>query len=63
MHMTMCKRELVGICGIHMELSLVPCDDLAGWVGAGGRKVQEAGDMCIHIAGSGCCSAEMITAL
>ena len=42
---------------------MVPCDDLVGWVGAGGRKVQEGGDICIHRAGPGCCRAETITAL
>ena len=33
---------------------MVPCDDLVGWGGAGGRKVQEGGDICIHRAGPGC---------
>ena len=41
---------------MHMELSLVFCDDLEGWgEGWGGREVQEEGDICIHIADSlGC---------
>ena len=43
---------------MHMELSLVFCDDLEGWgEGWGGREVQEEGDICIHIADSLHCIA------
>ena len=39
-------------------------DDLDGWAGGtGGRKVQEEGDTCIHIADSFCGSAETSTTL
>ena len=32
---------------------------LCDWDGVGGgREVQEGGDICIHIAGSHCCTAE-----
>ena len=40
--------------------SLVLCDNLDGW---GGREAHEGGDICIHIAGSLCCTAENNRAL
>ena len=40
------------------------CGDLKGWGGEwGGRKAQEGGDICIHIADSCCCMAETNTTL
>ena len=40
------------------------CGDLKGWGGEwGGRKAQEGGDICKHIAGSCCCTAETNTTL
>ena len=42
----------------HRGLSSVLCDDLEGWMGDG-REVQ--GDICIHIADSRCCTAEINT--
>ena len=42
------------------KLSLVLCDNLEGWDGVGGgREVQEGGDMCIPMADSCWCMAEM----
>lgn len=40
------------------------CDDLAGWDESGwsGRKDQEGGDICIHMADSCGCIAEINTA-
>ena len=38
----------------HRELSSVLCDDPEGRDRDGGREVQEAGAICIHIADS-CC--------
>ena len=38
------------------------CDDLDGWDG-GGREAQEGGDICIHIADSLHCVAEINTTL
>ena len=46
-----------------MVLSSVLCDDLERWDGGSGREVQEAGDMCIGIDGSLCCTAETNTTL
>ena len=38
------------------------CDDLEGWDGVeGGREVQEGGDICIPMADSWCCTAEINT--
>ena len=37
------------------------CDGLEGWVGGGGRQAQEGGDICIYIADSHCCTAEIKT--
>ena len=37
------------------------CDDLEGWDGVGGRKTQERGHICIHIANSCCYTAETNT--
>ena len=42
----------------HRELSSVLCDDLEGWDGVG-----VGGDICIHIAGSLCCTADSNTTL
>ena len=40
------------------------CDELGGWdEGRGGRKVQEGGDICLHIVGSLHCIAESNTML
>ena len=42
----------------HRKLSLALCDDLEGWdAGGGGRSKRE--DICIHIAESLYCTAEM----
>ena len=35
------------------------CDDLVGWDGDGAREVQEGGRVCIHIADSLQCTAEI----
>ena len=50
---------------MHRELSSVLCGDLDGWDGgvAGGREVQEGGDICIHTADSLHCTAETNTTL
>ena len=45
------------------ELSAVLCDDLEGRQGGSGEGVQEAGDVCVHIADSLCCTAETKTTL
>ena len=37
------------------------CDDLGGWDGGDERQAQEGGDICIHIADSHCCTAEIKT--
>ena len=37
------------------------CDDLEGWDGGGGQFKREGGDICIHIAGPCCCTAETNT--
>ena len=39
---------------------MVLCDDLEGWDGGvgNGKKAQEGGDICTHMADSPCCSAE-----
>ena len=43
----------------YRELSLVLCDDLEGKDGVGdGMQAQEAGDICILIADSHCCTTE-----
>ena len=43
------------------ELNLVLCDSLEGRYGAGGGKeIQDGGDICIPMAGSCCCMAELI---
>ena len=47
----------------HRELSSMLCDDLRGWDGGDGRKVQEGGDIGIHIADSLHCTAETNTTL
>jgi len=48
---TMCKRDSLREPAVkHRKLSLVLCDDLVWWNGAGGREAQEGGDMCIHTA-------------
>ena len=39
------------------------CDDLVGWDGGGAREVQEGGRLCIHIADSCQCRAEIKTTL
>ena len=40
------------------------CDALEGWGGErGGGDIQERGDICIHIADSGCCTAGTNTTL
>ena len=39
------------------------CDDLDGWDGGGGRKVQEGGNIGIDIADSLHCTAETNTTL
>ena len=42
----MCKIDSWWVSAIqYRELSLVLCDDLDGWHGNGGRKVQEGGDI------------------
>ena len=40
------------------------CDDLEGWDGGQGeREAQEEGGVCMHIADSLCCAAEINTTL
>ena len=39
------------------------CVDLEGWDGVGGMEVLEGGDLCIHIADSLCCTADINTTL
>ena len=61
MYTTMCKIDSWWKPAIkHSRLY----DDLDGWAGGvGGRKVQEEGDTCMHIADSFCGSAEISTTL
>ena len=46
----------------HRELSSEPCDDRRGGMEAW-RGAQEAGNVCTHIAGLRCCTAETNTRL
>ena len=47
----------------HSGLSLVLCDDQRGAMGLGWKGSVRAGDICIHIADSLCCTAETNTLL
>ena len=60
MYTTMCKIDSWWKPAIkHSRLY----DDLDGWAGGVGRKVEEEGDTCMHIADSFCGSAEISTTL
>ena len=47
----------------HRELSSGLCDDLEVWNGRDGKETQDREDVCIHMAGSHCCTAEINTTL
>ena len=47
----------------HREPSSVLCDALEWWDGGGGKEAQEGGHICMHMADSHCCTAEINTTL
>ena len=47
----------------HREPSSVLCDALEWWDGGGGKEAQEGGHICMHMADSYCCTAEINTTL
>ena len=47
----------------HREPSSVLCDDLERWDGGAGKEAQEGGHICMHMADSHCCTAQINTTL
>ena len=54
------NRGLAGSCHVTQGAQSQLCDGLEGW---GGRVAQEERNICIHMAGSSCCTEETNTTL
>ena len=63
MHYHVWNRELVGSCCIAQGAQLAALWWPRGLGWGGGTATQEEGDICIHMAGSCCCTAEINTTL